>query len=525
MSSPSVESQQINDTSWRTRYAWAIRPEIVLVLLSIVGAFVVAHDDYVLFHVLVEGFTIIVSALIYVVATRTYKHSGNGFLLFLGNAFLFIAVIDFFHTMTYAGMGVFPGYTANTPTQLWIAGRYLMAVSLFAALFFLRRGFPRWRAFSLYAVITAALVASIMWIPIFPTSYVPGVGLTTFKIVSEYVISLILVGAILNLRRHRMYVDGSMYRLLVAALVATILSELSFTLYQDVYGLMNLVGHVLTFVSFYLIYLGIVSQGLEAPYDEIRKLNEELERRVVERTKQLAGINESLQAEVVERKRAEQFKEQYISLVSHDLRAPLTVVLGQAQMLRRVKDKPDAVLRTGEAIQASGQRMNAMIQDLIDSARLEAGQMQLDKTPVDVLAFAEDLRERMATALDGDRIAIDIPEEVLPPVLADPNRLERIFANLLSNALKYSQDMVTVKMAVSGDELVVSVIDRGSGIAQADLAHLFDRFYRASGTRKVEGLGLGLYITKMLVEAHGGRLWVESELGKGSTFAFTLPLA
>jgi two-component system phosphate regulon sensor histidine kinase PhoR len=111
--------------------------------------------------------------------------------------------------------------------------------------------------------------------------------------------------------------------------------------------------------------------------------------------------------------------------------------------------------------------------------------------------------------------------------MADPSRLERILTNLISNALKYSppEAEVVVRAERVDSCLQVSVVDRGIGIAPEDLPHLFERFYRTRGSRKAEGLGLGLYITRMLVEAHGGRIWAESELGKGSTFSFTLPLA
>ncbi|MDA8216407.1 MAG: ATP-binding protein, partial [Dehalococcoidales bacterium] len=109
--------------------------------------------------------------------------------------------------------------------------------------------------------------------------------------------------------------------------------------------------------------------------------------------------------------------------------------------------------------------------------------------------------------------------------LADANRLERVLTNLLSNALKYSEDTIRVTVGADADELTVAVADKGRGIAKEDLPHLFDRFYRVGQSRRMEGLGLGLYITKMLVEAHGGRIWVDSEVGKGSTFSFTLPLS
>jgi len=110
--------------------------------------------------------------------------------------------------------------------------------------------------------------------------------------------------------------------------------------------------------------------------------------------------------------------------------------------------------------------------------------------------------------------------------LADPNRLERMLGNLLSNAIKYSGTgaEITVRVRERGGEAIVTVSDRGPGIDPKDLPHLFERGYRAARDESTEGLGLGLYITRLLVEAHGGRIWVDSEVGRGSSFNFTLPL-
>lgn len=216
--------------------------------------------------------------------------------------------------------------------------------------------------------------------------------------------------------------------------------------------------------------------------------------------------------------------------VSHDLRTPLTVIQGRAQLLERALGKPGqegTARHSLEAILAGVKRMNVMVQDLADSARLESGQLRLDRTSLDLLAFTLDLKERLAGTLDTDRIRVESPEG-LPRVLADPNRLERILTNLIANALKYSEAAteVAVSLEEQEGEVVVSVLDRGPGIPPEDLPHLFQRFRRTrQGRHHSEGLGLGLYISRQLVEAHGGRIWVESEPGKGSAFSFTLPLA
>jgi signal transduction histidine kinase len=219
-------------------------------------------------------------------------------------------------------------------------------------------------------------------------------------------------------------------------------------------------------------------------------------------------------------------REDLVRMVSHDLRGPLTSVLGQAQMMAVLLERTgqDGSLRRGaEAIVTGAKRMNVMIQDLVDVARVESGQLDLKRAPVDLRPYVLELKQRLVGVLDTDRIQVEIPEN-LSPVWADPDRLERVLTNLLSNGLKYSQAEVRVTADRAGGEVRVSVSDRGAGIAPDDQAHLFERFYRAKGTRKAEGLGLGLYITRMLVEAMAGRVWVESEVGEGSTFSFSLPV-
>jgi signal transduction histidine kinase len=222
-------------------------------------------------------------------------------------------------------------------------------------------------------------------------------------------------------------------------------------------------------------------------------------------------------------------RQQYVHTVSHDLRAPLTVIMGQSQLLRNLLQRTnsdDRTLRGVDAIVTASQRMNVMIQDLVDSARQESGQLRLDICPTELRSYIADLLDRTRLLLDPGRVKVEVPADV-PPVLADADRLERILVNLVSNAMKYSppESAVLLSARREGGEVVISVADHGVGIPEEDIPRIFDRFYRVSGGQGAEGLGLGLYITRTLVEAHGGRIWVRSRAGEGSTFSFTLPVA
>lgn len=230
----------------------------------------------------------------------------------------------------------------------------------------------------------------------------------------------------------------------------------------------------------------------------------------------------------------QQTREEFLHTISHDLRMPLTVIQGYAQLLRETLAREacgeGAGLMCDEVLKGA-QRMNRMIEALVDMARLEGGQLVPRVSALPLGPFVQQLQGRLQGvrlkgALEMDRLAIEIPAD-LPPVLADSDLLERILLNLLTNAMKYSPPESPVRLAASriDGEVLVSVTDRGAGIAPEDQPRLFERFCRPKGARRPDSVGLGLYITRMLVEAHGGRIRVESEPGQGSTFSFTLPLA
>lgn len=222
----------------------------------------------------------------------------------------------------------------------------------------------------------------------------------------------------------------------------------------------------------------------------------------------------------------ERLKDEFVSLVSHELKGPLTALSGYAQMLGRHLSRgltPAAQDDLGQMRAAIG-RLRSLIDDLTDMTRLETGRLRLTFTQVEPVALVHRAVQLVRAARPDHPIHLTAPQTAAPLAL-DPLRIEQVLTNLLTNACKYSPAgaPVVVTLADLGDELEVSVRDRGVGISADDVPHVFDRFYRASNTGATDGSGLGLYVTKMLVEAHGGRIWVESEPGRGSTFTFTVP--
>ncbi len=231
--------------------------------------------------------------------------------------------------------------------------------------------------------------------------------------------------------------------------------------------------------------------------------------------------------DVTELRRLEQMREEYVSLISHDLRNPLTALMGHSQFLQRHLEQKglEQESHTAELVVKNARRMNAMIHDLVESVRLESGYLDLHKEATDLARLVQDVAEQVSVVELRSRITIRSAEG-LPLVPADPDRIERAITNLLSNALKYSppESPVVVQIERRGEEVLISVTDQGEGIPAHELPHLFQRFYRIKSGKSTEGLGLGLYISRMIADAHGGRIWVESEPGGGSSFYLALPI-
>ncbi|MHB9106299.1 MAG: sensor histidine kinase [Armatimonadota bacterium] len=218
-----------------------------------------------------------------------------------------------------------------------------------------------------------------------------------------------------------------------------------------------------------------------------------------------------------------------LQTVSHDLRTPMAVIKGNAELVNAQIQQAggdETIQQSLEAIDRSVKRMDVMLQDLVDVTLWESGQFSLKCEAVNLPRYLDALLQQVRTVLDITRIQVDVPDD-LPSVSADSARLERILVNLLSNALKYSDPdtPVRVQARMQDNAVVIAVTDQGRGIPPKAIPHLFERFYRVPRERKAEGIGLGLYITRVLVEAHGGQIQVESEVGKGSIFSFTLPVA
>ncbi len=228
-------------------------------------------------------------------------------------------------------------------------------------------------------------------------------------------------------------------------------------------------------------------------------------------------------------RRAQEMQNVFISGISHELKTPVALIKGYAGTLRREDASWDPkVIRDGlEVIEDEADRLTKLIEDLLAASKLQAGKMQLDLGDVRLDEVAARAVERFQVQTEKHTFKLSFPLDY-PVIQGDEPRLRRVFDNLLSNAVKYSPDGGTIEVGgyASNAAVTVFVRDEGVGISAAEQQHIFERFYRVDGalSRKTQGTGLGLYLTKAIIEAHGGTVRVESSPGAGSTFLFTLPL-
>ena len=217
----------------------------------------------------------------------------------------------------------------------------------------------------------------------------------------------------------------------------------------------------------------------------------------------------------------------WVAEVVHEIRTPLTAILSYADLLQRPNLDEKMREKFVTIIQNETQRVNNLATQFLDLARLESGRIRMAKSALKMSDIIERCANIIQPSVEENKQRLQVEVQDLPETIGDDQRIHQILLNLLSNAVKYSDpgDTITIRANVVDQNIIVSVSDTGPGIAADQLPHLFHKFARLPGKeRKVTGTGLGLVISRQIVEAHNGQMWVESEPGQGSTFYFSLPI-
>jgi signal transduction histidine kinase len=274
-------------------------------------------------------------------------------------------------------------------------------------------------------------------------------------------------------------------------------------------------------VSILATQLAIAIEG-SALYEEVWSARQGLERTVQERTRELEDANAQLT-------RLNKAKSDFVSAVSHELRTPLAAIKGYASLLRNGQFGPLQPAQTERLskVERQADLLTDLINNLLDIARIESGRVTMEPRPITTKELLSSLADMFKPQVDAKRLKLSMDADGVDHLIGDPKHLPRVLINLLSNAVKYTPEggTITVSIARQNSEVVTSVNDTGAGIDPLELPKLFQEFYRAAHpvNEQVKGTGLGLTLVKRIVEAHHGRIWVQSELGKGATFTFALP--
>lgn len=280
-----------------------------------------------------------------------------------------------------------------------------------------------------------------------------------------------------------------------------------------------------------------MAKNLKLSYEKLEDYSRTLEQKVEERTQELRNANEKLQE-------LDKAKSDFLSMVSHELRTPLTSVLGFTKIIKKKCEEmifPHIATGNSKTIKAAeqvknnidiiiseGERLTNLINDVLDLAKIEAGKIEWKMEPISVTGIVEQAINATSTLFMQKELKMikDIDKK-LPEIIGDKNRLIQVLINLISNAVKFTENgSITCKAQKIDNGIMVSITDTGIGIAKTDQEKVFKKFKQVGDTLtdKPRGTGLGLPICKQIIAYHGGRIWVESELGKGSNFSFTIPI-
>jgi signal transduction histidine kinase len=489
---------------------WAL----MVTLLSVV-LYLASRYSYLLFHIAVEIFSIVIACGVFMLSWNGRDRRGADPLTFLGIAYLFVAVIDLVHTLAYRGMNII-AVDSNTPTQLWIAARYLQSLTLLVfGILVIREKTPAYGfVFAAYTTLTTLVLLSIFPWRLFPYCFVEGEGLTPFKKISEYIISGLLLVSAWLVQRTRRQLGDDVRRCLVLAIAFTVASELAFTFYVDSYGLSNLIGHYFKIFAFYFVYRALIADQIKSRVRQIRELTE---------------TRNALAESGQELKEANAAKDKFLAILAHDLRNPFSGLQTLADLVAGRYDELDDESRRRycRMISEGASQGLELLNQLLSWAKSQSGKIHWEPRRFNLKSIVDEEIGLLSGLATNKQIDLKARIDEDTEVFADPQMISTVVRNFLSNSIKFTPPGGSVLLAADPRSgfVEVAVSDTGIGIKKAELEKLFriDVHYSTKGTNDEMGNGLGLLLCKEFVEKHNSRISVESEPGRGSTFKFTLP--
>jgi signal transduction histidine kinase len=494
-----------------------LRRTLLVILAILLGLYLAQWRSYLLFHTLVELFSVVVASGIFVLAWNSRRFQKTGYLLWLGMALLFVAGLDVLHTLAYRGMAVLGGIGTNEPTQLWLAGRFLLAAAWLTAPLFLKRTLRPGLALAGFSAVFSLLVISIFYVPVFPEAYDDAAGrLTSFKIWSEYVICLGFLVAAMLLWRNADRFHPTILRLLLASLLAAVASDLVFTLYTDPYGAFNVAGHYFKIVSYYFLYKAVIETGLTRPFDllfrelkrseeALKAANEQLENRVAARTSELKRRAVQLQVLASQLTHAEQRERRRLAQILHDHIQQL-LVAAKMQATSLIANSESDTSRTTAAhlcnlLQQSIDASRSLTVELCPPVLYDSGL----PAAINWLATWHLEKHHLRVAVECDQGA-DPADEAVRVFLFQSVR------ELLFNVVKHAEvDQAKVTLLTQDDLVCVKVEDAGRGFDVEEI--------NASSNG-----GVGLFGVRERLEVLGGSFEINSCPGKGTSVQLTAPL-
>ncbi|NLW23614.1 MAG: hypothetical protein GXY88_10260 [Tissierellia bacterium] len=491
---------------------------------------VVGSRNFMLYHIILELSIIIISFIMFLLALHTYYSNKDNRIILLGMSYGFIACLDLLHILTYSGRGEFIYDATNISIQLWIAARLLESLSIIISFALYNKKIGLKKVVFTYLTVTGLLVVSIFYLNIFPVFYMEGYGPTFFQTISQYIICTILfIGIIYFLiQNYREHKKANIY--VVYFLVATTISEIFLIKNDHVFSLSALLGHTFRFIFYHLIYMALVQSSSREALSIISEINKAL----MNGNKSWGIIINKYKPECREGRRLD-LKTSSIGTISHEIRTPLNIILGVTQLLPSInKGNGDKVYVLTEKqlniIKKNCYRLIKLSDDIIDMVKIDIGHMQLKLGNHNIISIVEDITLAVAEYIKGRNITLVFDTDMEERIVAcDRYEIERVMLNLLSNAVKFTGPGGHIKVNINNkeDRVIIWVEDNGIGIPEDMVDEIFDRFKQVDTTlrRKHEGSGIGLSIVKSIVELHGGKVLLESEVGKGSRFIIELPVS